>query len=336
MANASALPLEPRKPLGERTGVPVDIRIRRNEICAVGLPRCDYVFSSTRCCFIAYGFDDSSLEMSLLRAILEAKGVEPIEAGGALAPGQNAFCQKICSKIITSQFCIVLLNNSEDDGRESPNANVNMEYGLMIGFNKYVIPFQKESQKLPFNVAGLDTIKYTARNFKERAERAVEQAIRETTQPEAILPKQLPNYVVEGFLVRKRAVVTAMDQEGDRSIFRLGEPLGFNLLNDFSGMQYTFFGNFTAMRSEAVIWRTSTLVEILNERKSSIPDRVVAGLIRAELGAHLESLISRMQIWLLVASEEDKASVVQATQDLAYAVKVFSPDDVSRELMTGA
>jgi len=62
-------------------------------------------------------------------------------------------------KIITAQFCIVLINNDEMEGREIPNANVNMEYGLMLGFNKYVLPFQRASQRLPFNVAGLDTIK---------------------------------------------------------------------------------------------------------------------------------------------------------------------------------
>ena len=138
----------------------MDNRIRRNEICIVGLPRCDFVFSSTRTCFIAYGFENSPLEVSVLRRLLEDRGILAEEAGGSLAPGQNAFCAKICSKIITAQFCIVLINNEEVDGREIPSANVNMEYGLMLGFNKYVIPFQRAPQKLPFNVAGLDTIKY--------------------------------------------------------------------------------------------------------------------------------------------------------------------------------
>jgi hypothetical protein len=82
----------------------MDKSIRLNQICVIGLPRCDFVFSSTRTCFIAYGFRDSALEMGILRHLLEDRGIQPIEAGGALAPGQNAFCAKICSKIITSQF----------------------------------------------------------------------------------------------------------------------------------------------------------------------------------------------------------------------------------------
>src|SRR5712691_3349018 len=155
----------------------MDKRIRRNEVCIVGLPRCDFVFSSTRTCFIAYGFENSPLEVSVLRRVLEDRGVQAVEAGGSLAPGQNAFCAKICSKIITAQFCIVLINNDEVDGREIPNANVNMEYGLMLGFNKYVVPFQRAYQRLPFNVAGLDTIKYNDRDFERQAAQAIDQAI---------------------------------------------------------------------------------------------------------------------------------------------------------------
>jgi len=55
-------------------------------------------------------------------------------------------------EVITSQFCIVLVNNDELGGREVPNANVNIEYGLMLGFNELVIPFQRRTQTLPFNL----------------------------------------------------------------------------------------------------------------------------------------------------------------------------------------
>ena len=73
----------------------MDISIRKNEFCIVGLPSCDYVFSSTRSCFIAYGFEDSPLEMNLIRDILEKNNIEAIEAGTSISPAQNAFCAKI-------------------------------------------------------------------------------------------------------------------------------------------------------------------------------------------------------------------------------------------------
>lgn len=308
----------------------MDKTIRRNEICAIGLPRCDFVFSSTRTCFIAYGFQESPLEMSILRWVLEEKGIQPVEASGALAPAQNAFCAKICSKIITSQFCAVLLNNEESGGREIPNANVNMEYGLMLGFNKYVIPFQRASQKLPFNVAGLDTIKYTNTDFERLSGDAVDCAIRETQQDAP--PPFSPDQILEVFLLIKKALVTPINNDGDRNIYQIGSPLGFNLLNDFAGMNYMYFGNFTALRPEVIVWRTKLLNEILDGRRATLGNRVQAGIATEAQAKLFDELLSRLQIWLIVTSDEEKSIVKETLGSLNYSFEVFSVDEVKSEL----
>ncbi|MBU2431564.1 MAG: hypothetical protein KKH99_12795, partial [Proteobacteria bacterium] len=282
----------------------MDKSIRKNDICIIGLPRCDFVFSSTRSCFIAYGFEESTLEMTILRKLLEERGILPIEAGGSLAPAQSAFCAKICSKIITAQFCIALLNNDVKDGVEFPNANVNMEYGLMLGFNKYVIPFQKESQRLPFNVAGLDTIKYNTRNFESAAIKAIEQAINATNQEE--VPKDTSDQFLELLFLNRNYMWSPLDTEGDKNIFRLGSPLGFNLLNDFTGDRYAFLGRFTSLRPETILWRLRKMNEILDGRRSSIPNRVKAGTIKPELLPMVEQLFETAKIWVIVTSNDDK------------------------------
>ena len=308
----------------------MDKSIRRNEICVIGLPRCDFVFSSTRTCFIAYGFQESPLEMSILRRVLEEKGIQAVEAGGSIAPAQNAFCAKICSKIITSQFCAVLLNNEESDGQEIPNANVNMEYGLMLGFNKYVIPFQRTSQKLPFNVAGLDTIKYTNKDFERLSGDAVDCAIRETQQD---APKPFsPDQIIEVFLLINKALITPINNDGDRNIYQIGLPLGFNLLNDFTGMNYMYFGNFTALRPEVIVWRTKLLSEILDGRRATLDNRVQAGIATEAQAKLFDELLSRLQIWLVVTSDEEKSVIKQALEYVNYCVEVFSVDDVKSEL----
>lgn len=308
----------------------MDKRIRRNEICVIGLPRCDFVFSSTRTCFIAYGFAESPLEKGILRHVLEERGIQAVEAGGALAPAQNAFCAKICSKIITSQFCAVLLNNEESEGREVPNANVNMEYGLMLGFNKYVIPFQRASQKLPFNVAGLDTIKYTDADFERLASGAVDQAIRETQQDAP--PPFSPDQILEVFLLTKKALVTPINTEGDRNVYQIGAPLGFNLLNDFTGLNYMYFGNFTALRPEVILWRVKLLTEILDGRRATLDTRVRAGIATEAQARLLDELLGRLQVWLVVTTNEDKTKVEQGLDSGAYRVEVFSVADVASEL----
>jgi hypothetical protein len=312
----------------------VDNRLRRNEICVIGLPRCDFVFASSRSCFIAYGFGTSDLEMTILRGLLEKKGIEPLEAGGMRAPGMNAFCVKICSKIITSQFCIVLLNNDVHGGVEVPNANVNMEYGLMLGFNKYVIPFQRAEQKLPFNVAALDTIKYTNETFAADAAKAIEQALTATT------PTSTPivdlNQKLQTFILLKEASVARVETEGDKAVYDLGSQLGFNLLMSFAGTDYTFLGNFTHLRPEAVLWRVRMLYRAIDGRRSSWGARVDAGLMKlAQVGLY-DQLFSKFQVWLIVNSDQDRdvVNTALATERPKYKTQVFSLSDVDRELAT--
>ena len=227
---------------------------------------------------------------------------------------------------------IVLINNDEIDGREIPNANVNMEYGLMLGFNKYVLPFQRVSQRLPFNVAGLDTIKYNDRDFERQATQAIDQAIAATRQDTP--PPFTPDQVLEAFLLRRKALITPITNEGDRNIFQMGSPLGFNLLNDFSGLIYMFFGNFTALRPEAALWRLRMLNEILEGRRASLTVRIQAGMVTPEQGRMFEELLDRLQIWVVLSNDDDKTAVQGGLQalPLRYKSEVYSLADVHLEL----
>ncbi len=274
--------------------------------------------------------------MNILRHLLGERSIEPIEAGGALVPAQNVYCAKICSKVITSQFCIILLNNDTSDGREVPNANVNMEYGLMLGFNKYIIPFQREAQTLPFNVAGLDTIRYSNRDFEDKARHAIDIAIQNTSQENALeIP---PDQLLESFLLSQQVLVAPIDNDGERNIFQLGQPLGFKLLMSFDGMQYRYFGNFTALRAEIVVWRVRTLLTIVSARFGSISERVGLGLANVGVNelAVLQLLLEQLQIWLFVTSDEERDAVKAVYPDSSSGVqiKVFSMSDIVATLQS--
>jgi hypothetical protein len=310
----------------------MDKRIRRNEFCVIGLPRCDFVFSSSRTCFIGYGFSESALEMTILRTLLEKRGIEGIEAAGELAPGQSAFCAKICSKIIQSQFCIILANNRVKDGIEAPSANVSMEYGLMLGFNKYVIPFQRESQKLPFNVAGLDTVKYSNESFARQAAEAIDVAIAATAQENA--PTLSADQILESFLLSKRLLTMPINSEGDRNLLQLGQPLGFTMVMTFDGMRCMYLGNFTALRSETVLWRLRTLEDIIHERLASIPQRIQMGMVQPEVGEMLENFFIGLENLLLVTSDDDrdKIKTAIAAKPSRWSVQVFSLNDIHTAL----
>ena len=115
-------------------------------------------------CFIARpGDDEFQLETDILEQLLAERNYEAYVALQNIDPGNLAFCTKICSKIITSHFCIVILNNSthaEHRNITIPNPNVHLEYGMMLSFHKHVIPMHLESERLPFNISPIDTVKY--------------------------------------------------------------------------------------------------------------------------------------------------------------------------------
>lgn len=306
----------------------VDTRIRKNERCVIGLPACDYVFSSTRSCFIAYGFATSALERDILKGILQERGIEPVEAGNLIDPGKFVFCTKICSKIIVSQFCIVLINKDA----AGPNANVNMEYGLMLGHNKYVIPFQRSDEHLPFNVAGLDTVKYDQGSFRRLAVEAIDRAISETSQH---MPVQTFSANVELFLLIKNStVVNLQNDPGDRQIYDLGSSFGFNLIRRFDGLSYIFLGNFSTLQGRAVIWRVSKLFELIDARLGSVPIRVAIGLAADATIKALEILFQRLEIWLIVSSEMEQHEVnswlSNSDRALRFPLEVFTIDQVNK------
>ncbi len=306
----------------------MDITIRTNNKCIVNLPRCDYVFSSTRSCFVAYGFEESPLEKDIIIDILKSKNIEAVEAGGNLAPAQYAFCTKICSKIITSQFCAILMNNDIIDGSERPNANVNMEYGLMLGFNKFIIPFQKENQRLPFNVSGLDTVKYTSSNFKALAESAIQDAIDATTQKEdrtVVLGAQ-----ANKFLLHNNMLMAPINNDAERDIYALGEPCGFNLAIDFSGFNYTYIANFSTLQNEDIVWRVHKLREIILGRWGSLKRKLDSNIITPQQYQLGLSLVLDISIWIIVMNNHDKAVLESKleTEDKLLPAVIFSSDDI--------
>jgi hypothetical protein len=269
--------------------------------------------------------------MTIIRNILEKKGIEPIEAGEITEPAQNVFCKKICSKIITSQFCIIFLNNDVNGKIQIPNANVNMEYGLMLGFNKYIVPLQRHDQNLPFNVAGLDTIKYTDQDLESKATDAIEKAIAATEQQDS--PIEDSNRLVEYYLMSKSMLFTYVDTEGDQQIFRLGEPLKFNLINDFTGLKYAFLGQFSYLSPELTVGRIFKLNEMLSVRESSIDKRVSLGTADQTQAEQLKYLFEHLQIWVTVTSEKDKEIVLNEIQKkpINYPLEVISIEKIREE-----
>lgn len=287
-----------------------------NEKCIIGLPTCGYAFSSTRMAFIAApGDEEFSLELDVLGSLLEEKGYEAYVALRKLDPGKFAFCTKICSKIITSQFCIVLLNSSEHRDHPQvkiPNPNVHMEYGLMLAFRKHILPFQRRGDSLAFNIQPLDTILYSKGEFRKIADQAIDSAILAvgtTARPTRALAS---SELLLKYLTVRGLRVTELNTDDARNLYRLGSFLGFYLLD---GTQVIYFGMFDAEPAKEVVFRVKLLLQNLHQALQLF-DEITSKTMTPEQIARVEALKSRIQVEVLISDEVNRTALAQRVAEL--------------------
>ena len=153
-----------------------------NKLCFIRKNhQCGKLVGASKSCFIACPTDDEIEPiLGLISEKLTKVGIEPIIAVKERAYGQDIFCTKICGKIIESKFCIAILDDTPKNGENIPSPNVYYEYGLMTSLGKHIIPLQKDSQTLAFNIQSYDTIKYNAKNIGNELDRAIKDAIKIT------------------------------------------------------------------------------------------------------------------------------------------------------------
>jgi hypothetical protein len=164
--------------------------VKINKKCIVRNQECKRIFEGSRICFIACpNNDEVALELQIIQQSLREANIEPYIAVENREYQKDIFCEKICSKIIESQLCIVILNDVVDkkDNITKPNANVYYEYGLMTAFCKKIIPVQLENQNLAFNIQSLDTLKYNKKNFKAQIDEAVQIMLLSTEEDNELL-----------------------------------------------------------------------------------------------------------------------------------------------------
>jgi hypothetical protein len=237
--------------------------IRKNENCFIGMPSCGYGYESAKSCFLACpAYEKYDLVIDIIKGIIESKQYECHIALKKIDPGNFAFCAKICSKIIQSQFCIVLLDPSpgKTNLKEYPNPNVHLEYGMMISQNKHIIPLQDEKYDLAFNISPLDTIKYNPSNLRIKITEAIDHAIARAIESKTSGqippgPEIFTFYNMSGYLISDVTI------EFLKFIYSLGSSLGFYLFNNYKESKYKFIGPFDIEDPKKAILHTKLLID---------------------------------------------------------------------------
>lgn len=259
--------------------------------------------------------DDFRLELEILVELLRQKEYEAYIAVLNLDPGKFAFCTKICSKIIQSQFCISLLNPSPhrtNPDIKIPNPNVHLEYGLMLAFKKHVLPFQKEGETLAFNISPLDTIMYTGANFKDKADRAIDGAIlavgttNRSTQSLASY-EELVRYIQVHNLR-----LSDVNQPDAAGLYRFGSAMGFFLLD---GQDIVYLGVFDKESPKEVVFRIKLLIQNLHNARTLFEEMKVPPA-SPEQKAHALEVMKRIKIEVVVSDDLDKERVTTRIKEL--------------------
>jgi hypothetical protein len=117
--------------------------------------------------------------------------------------GLDAFCDKICSQILCSQFCVAMLNDpialeyidkKTKDERifRAPRANVYYEFGIAVALKKRIVPIIRKGMNLPFDVQHLDADIYEdLDDLKEKLEASVRSTLLKPNREEIIKEPRL-------------------------------------------------------------------------------------------------------------------------------------------------
>lgn len=307
-----------------------------NEKCIIGMPKCNYGYESSRMCFIARPADQEfQLEEEILTQLLADRNYDNYVALQKIDPGNFAFCTKICSKIITSQFCIVLLNLSSHTDKPDikiPNPNVHFEYGMMLGFHKHVIPIQKESEELPFNIYPIDTIKYTPGDFKKKAQEAIDDAIlRFTTKEPPGRPIGSSSDIFKYFAFQGLRYTDVSDSD-TIALYRLGDLHGFNLFDGENKIVY--FGYFYKEDPKEIVTKVRFLINNINIAFSRILESA-----NSKAKETADMVMERISIEVLVPENTNKnvmESTIKKYQQSIRNVPVLlhKPSDITEFVRT--
>jgi len=304
--------------------------IKKNDNCFIGMPSCGYFYESAKSCFVACPSDaEYNLKVDVIKNIVESKQYECHIALKRDDPGNFAFCTKICSKIIQSKFCIVLLEPSKKGKAEYPNPNVHFEYGMMISQNKFIIPLQDEKHDLSFNISPLDTIKYNDTNFKQKVTEIINNAIgiaegKQAKSQVATGVDLVTYYNIHGYQF-------ADIKDGvNLGLYNFGNSLGFFLFVNRSTIQYKYFAAFDNEDPRKAILNTKLLIDnIISTYLNIISD--IKENNKEELDK-FEYLIKDISIDIIISPFYDKPEVLNKINSIirreySYPISVLYRTD---------
>jgi hypothetical protein len=231
----------------------------QNKSCILDLPYCGHFFGSEPGVFIAIPDKEKFVfEINTLNGLFKERRLKSYIMPGAVSQNKIVFCEQVCSKIISSSFCLVFTEKNL-----TQSTDVHLLYGIMLAFDKIVIPLEKNISD-PEGFTPLPVIVYYQDNFYSIAGTVIEKACSKASA-KGLLGAFHGDEELQQYFVKQGLRVLPIEDPVTRSFYSIAYPLDFILLQ---GEAFVFFGSFESLGHEEVVARLRLLIQGLSEMKN--------------------------------------------------------------------
>jgi hypothetical protein len=292
-----------------------------NNSCILDLPYCGHFFESEPCVSIAVPDKEKFVfEINTLNDLLRERGLKSNVMPEANIKNKITFCEQVCSKIISSSFCLVFTEKNLPR-----STDVHLLYGIMLAFDKIIIPLEKTVSDAE-GYTPLPVIIYYADNFYSIAGTVIEKACSKA-QAKGLLGAFHKDEELQQYFLKQGLRVLPVEDPVTRSFYRIAYPLDFILLQ---GEAFVFFGSFESLNHEESSSRLRLLVQGLSEMKNRF-ETLFKNTFSFESIELAYRIFSKISIEMVVSGNIDIEKLLSEIPGTAIPVTVMNRDTIRKK-----
>jgi hypothetical protein len=282
------------------------------------LPYCGKFFGCEESVFIAIPDNEKyGMEINTLNDLLGERGLKSYIMPYAGNQNKLAFCEQVCSKIISSSFCLVFTEKNL-----ARSTDIHLSYGIMLAFDKIVIPLEKNAPDKD-GFAPLPVIVYYPDNFQTIAGTIIDEAIPKASK-RGLLGILHGDEELQQYFIKHGLRALPLENPATRTFYRIAYPLDFLILE---GDAFVFFGAFESLNHEEIAARIKLLVQGLTETKNRF-ETLYKNTLSFESMELAYRIFSKISIETLVSGNIDIRKLLSEISGAAIPIKVISRENI--------
>ncbi len=285
------------------------------------LPYCGHFAGSEESVFIAVPEKAKyEMEIKTLDELLRAKSLKAYIMPELSDHDKIVFCERVCSKIISSRFCLVFIEKNL-----ARSTDVHLSYGIMLAFDKIVIPLEKTVQNGD-RLSPLPAILYYTDNFRTIAQTIIEEALLKTSS-KGLLGLLHGDDELQQYLLNRNLKPLPIENQVTKELYRIAYPADFLILE---GTDFVFFGAFESLHHEEAASRIRLLIKGLMKMKSRF-ETIYKNTLPFESIEFIYRVFSNIRIEVIVSCSIDIIKLLYETSDAAIPVELINRDTIREQ-----